>query len=135
MKELKEPSGGRARHGRQRIYLVDDEPMLLELGSVILEPNGYAIETFSSPQEALRAYEVAESKPALIITDFAMDRMTGLDLAVACRRLRPGQKVLMVSGTVGPETVRNSGNKLDGFLAKPYEPRQLVEAVESILGN
>ena len=135
MNELKTVSGGRGKSGDRLIYLVDDEPMLLELASVILEPLGYTVETYSLPEVALRAFEVAESKPALIISDYAMHKMTGLELAGACRRIRPEQKVLLVSGTVGPEVCPDTGVRPDRFLAKPYQSKQLIEAVESTLAG
>ena len=133
MNEPKAETGERRKNRGPLIYLVDDEPMLLELGAVILEPLGYTIETFSSPETALRAFEVAEVKPALIITDYAMHEMTGLELAAACRRIRPEQKVLLVTGTVGPDVCRGAAVKPDGFLAKPYQSKQLVDAVTATL--
>ena len=119
--------------GRPLIYIVDDEPMLLELASVILEPLGYTIETFRDPESALRAFRAANPPPRLIITDYAMHTMNGLELAEACRQVRPEQKVLLVSGTVGQDIYRNAPVKPDRFLAKPYQSKQLVEAVETIL--
>ena len=128
-------SGDRDR-GDGVIYVVDDEPMLLDLASAILEPQGYRVETFSSPEAALRAFEVASPRPALIITDYAMHSMTGLELADACRRLEPGQKVLMVSGTVGQDVVQqNERVQPNRFLAKPYVAKQLVEAVRATLAG
>ena len=135
MNEPKVESPECGSSGDPVIYLVDDEPMLLELASVILEPLGYAVETFRSPETALRAFEVAEPPPALIITDYAMHSMTGLDLAQACRRLRPKQKVLLVSGTVGPEILHNAPARPDRFLAKPYEAEQLSDAVKGLLSG
>ena len=117
------------------IYVVDDEPMLLELASVILEPLGYTLETFRAAESALRAYEAAEPPPALIITDYAMHAMTGLDLVEACRQIRPRQKTLLVSGTVGTEIFRDSPVKPDRFLAKPYQAKQLIDAVEALLAD
>jgi two-component system, cell cycle sensor histidine kinase and response regulator CckA len=133
MNEPKEASGGRGKKGGQLIYLVDDEPMLLELGSVILEPLGYTVETFTSPETALSTFEAAESKPALIITDYAMHKMTGLELAAACRRTRPEQQFLLVSGTVGPDVCRGAEIKPDRFLGKPYQSKELIDAVAAIL--
>ena len=49
MNEPKAKSLDAARAAGRLIYLVDDEPMLLELASVILEPLGYAVETFHFP--------------------------------------------------------------------------------------
>jgi CheY-like chemotaxis protein len=133
MNEPKEDSSGRGKRGEALIYVVDDEPMLLELASVILEPLGYSVETFRSPETALRAFELAELGPALVITDYAMQSMTGLALASACRRIRPQQKVLLVSGTFGPDILRDAPVQPDHFLAKPYQAKQLIEAVEAAL--
>jgi CheY-like chemotaxis protein len=135
MNEPKEKSQGCGKPGEGSIYVVDDQSMLLELASVILEPLGYPVETFSSPEAALRAFEVAEAKPALIVVDYAMDRMTGLELAEACRRLRSTQKVLLVSGTVGTEILSHARVKPDGFLSKPYQVKDLLEAVKSVLAG
>jgi CheY-like chemotaxis protein len=133
MNEPKTETGKREKSRGPLIYLVDDEPMLLELASLILIPLGYGVESFSLPEAAFRAFEVAEPKPALIITDYAMHKMTGLELAAACRRIRPELKVLLVSGTVGEDVCHGEAVRPDGFLAKPYQSKELIEAVESIL--
>ena len=133
--ELNENSSGRRKGGEVLIYLVDDEPMLLELGSAILKPLGYRVETFRSPETALHAFELAEPRPAVVVTDYAMHSMTGLELASACRRIQPKQKVLLVSGTVGSDILRDAPVKPDRFLAKPYQAKQLVEAVEAMLAG
>jgi CheY-like chemotaxis protein len=133
MNAPEEDAAGRRDGGEGLIYVVDDEPMLLELASAILEPLGYTVETFRSPETALRAFELAAPPPALIITDYAMHSMTGLELADACRRLQPKQKVLLVSGTVGLDIIRSELVQPDRFLAKPYQVKQLVEAVSAML--
>lgn len=133
MNKAKAKSDEAARHDRTLIYVVDDEPMLLELASAILETLGYAVETFRAPEASLAAYRAAETPPALIITDYAMHSMNGLELAAACRRVRPQQKILLLSGTVGEEVIQGAPIPPDQFLAKPYQPKQLVQAVESLL--
>ena len=108
--------------------------MLLELASVILEPSGCDVKTFRDPEIAVQTFTSANPRPALIITDYAMHNMTGMDLLRACRQLEPAQKVLLVSGTVGPEVFYHSGCKPDHFLSKPYHARQLIELVQSLVG-
>jgi CheY-like chemotaxis protein len=131
----KTETGERGRNRGELIYIVDDEPMLLELASVILEPLGYRVKTFTSPNAALRAFEAAESKPDLLITDYAMHKMNGLELAAACRRIQPKQKVLLVSGTVGPDICQGAAVQPDCFLAKPYQPKQLSDAAAATLAG
>ena len=135
MNEPKAKNAGSSQSGGALIYVVDDEPMLLDLASVILEPLGYRIETFRAPETALRAFQAAEPPPALIITDYAMHTMSGLELVAACRQVRPGQKALLLSGTVGPEVCHGGPLKPNGFLGKPYQSKQLIEAVRAALAN
>jgi two-component system, cell cycle sensor histidine kinase and response regulator CckA len=120
---------------RKVIYVVDDEPMLLELAMTILEPLGYTLQTFRDPESALRAYTSAQRRPDLLITDYAMHTSNGLDLVKACRRLQPHQKVLLLSGTVDESIFRDSPTKPDRFLAKPYQPRQLIELVQALVAD
>ena len=61
--------------------------------------------------------------------------MNGLELAEACRRIQPNQKVLLVSGTVGPEAYEGATVFPDRFLAKPYETKELIDAVEVVLAG
>jgi len=122
-----------ANRGAGEIYVVDDEPMLLELASVILEPLGYRIRTFRSPETAIDEFKAARPQPSLNITDYPMHSINGLELIEACRRVRPEQKTLLVSGTVGPEIYRDTSVRPDQFLAKPYQAKQLVDAVKAML--
>lgn len=117
------------------IYVVDDEAMLLELAKVILAPLGYQVQTFRDPDSAVETFTKATQRPALIITDYSMHNMTGMDLIAECKRLHPGQKILLVSGTVGEEVFSHSPIKPDRFLAKPYEIKQLAEMIRSLLAE
>lgn len=120
---------------RPVIFVVDDEPMLLELNAVIIEPLGYRVRTFRDPDTAVRAFQLADPRPVLIVTDYAMHTMNGMDLISACRRVQPQQKILLVSGTVDESIYRNAAEKPDHFLAKPYQSRQLAELVRSLLAT
>ena len=109
------------------IFVVDDEPMLLDLATTILQPLGFKVRTFCDPKKALAEYPTA--KPAIIVTDYAMGEMSGLDLVRECRRINPRQKTILLSGTVDENIYANAQTKPDRFLAKPY---QIVDFVESI---
>ena len=115
------------------IYVVDDEPVLLDLVSVILEPLGYVVEGFTTPDAALHRFKTAHPRPALVVTDFAMRPMTGLQLAGACRQICPSQRILLVSGTAGEDVLRDQPVQPDRFLSKPYQAEELIEAVKAAL--
>lgn len=135
MNEPKAKSSGNGKDAQTLIYVVDDEPMLLELAAVILEPLGYEVKTFRDGESAIEAFTSARPKPALVITDFQMHEMSGMALIEACRDLQPRQKILLVSGTVDQRIYHDSPSKPDRFLAKPYQAAQLEKVVKSLLGD
>lgn len=113
-----------------KIFVVDDEPMLLDFAKTVLEPLGFVVQTFRDPKQALK--EFSGEKPALIVTDYAMGEMSGLDLLRECRQICPQQKVLLLSGTVDESVFDDEATKPDLFLAKPYQIRDFVEAVRKL---
>ena len=119
---------------RPVIFVVDDEPMLLELAAIVLEPAGYRVEAFRDPNEALAAYQQSAARPELVITDYAMRPFNGMDLVARCKALHAAQKVVLVSGTVGREVFENASVKPDSFLAKPYQAEELRELVRNLIG-
>lgn len=135
MNERKPNANSKPETDPKLIYVVDDEPMLLELAAVILQPLGYTVNTFRDATSALDAFTAAKRFPALVITDYSMHAMNGMDLINACRRLHPRQKILLISGTVGEDIYRDSQEKPNQFIAKPYHSKQLVDAVEGLLGK
>jgi two-component system cell cycle sensor histidine kinase/response regulator CckA len=112
------------------IFVVDDETMLLDLAAMILQPLGYKVRTFSDPKQALAEYPAA--KPAVVVTDYAMDGMNGLDLVHECKRINPRQKIILLSGTVDESIFANAQSKPDLFLAKPYLIPDFVASVRAL---
>ena len=135
MNERKKSANSKPETGGKLVYIVDDEPMLLELASVILQPLGYTVKTFRDGLSALESFKAAKPFPVLLITDYSMHAMNGMDLIKSCRQIQPDQKILLISGTVGEDIYRNSPEKPDQFLAKPYHSKQLVDAVEALLSS
>lgn len=117
-------------HTQITIFVVDDEPLLLDLARTILTPLGYNLCTFTDPRKAVAEYPAA--KPALVVTDFAMPGMNGMEVIREIRRINPQQKIVLLSGTVD-ETIyalEPGPTRPDLFLAKPYQVRDFVQAVQ-----
>jgi len=112
------------------IFVVDDEPMLLDLASAILQPLGYDVRTFRDPEMALAEFPAV--KPAVVVTDYAMGKMNGMDLTRECKRINPRQKIMLLSGTVDESIYANAPEKPDCFLAKPYQVHDFVQAVRKL---
>ena len=113
------------------VFVVDDEVLLLDLAEALLTPIGCKVMKFSNPEEALREYPKAA--PAVVVTDYAMGRMNGMDLIRECRRLNPQQKTILISGTVDGEVFAGAPVKPDAFVAKPYDIGQLVKIVREMI--
>ena len=133
---MNERTGIQSPQGQAKklIFIVDDEPLILELAAAILEPLGHVVRTFRNAELALEAYSSNPGAPDLLISDFAMPGMDGLKLIAECRRLKPGQKALVLSGTVDENGLKGNEGSPDAFLAKPFQPKQLVLAVQSLIG-
>jgi len=123
------------RAGMPVVFVVDDEVMLLDLAEMVLEPEGFMVRTFADPCQALADYKAATPRPDLVVTDYAMGGMNGLDLIQECRKLHPDQKTILVSGTVDESVYANAAIKPDRFLAKPYNPDDFVAAVRALAGG
>lgn len=118
---------------RPTIFVVDDEPMLLDLAAAILEPLGYDVRTFRDPHAALA--EFAKAKPAVVVTDYAMGGMSGMEFIHECKRVNPGQKTMLVSGTVDEQIYADESARPDTFLAKPYQVSDFIESVQKLAGS
>lgn len=118
---------------RPTIFVVDDEPMLLDLAAAILEPLGYHVRTFRDPQTALA--EFVKAKPAVVVTDYAMGGMSGMEFIHECRRVNPSQKTMLVSGTVDEQIYAGETTRPDTFLAKPYQVSDFIESVQKLAGS
>ncbi|HEX3625740.1 MAG TPA: response regulator [Verrucomicrobiae bacterium] len=115
------------------VFVVDDEVMLLDLAEMVLEPEGLVVRTFADPRRALAEYKSAARRPDLVVTDYAMDGMNGLELIQECRKVHSKQKTLLVSGTVDESVYANSEIKPERFLAKPYKTDDFVAIIHELL--
>ncbi|HEX9047322.1 MAG TPA: response regulator [Verrucomicrobiae bacterium] len=113
------------------LFVVDDEPMLLELAEAVFSPMGYLVRTYRDPETALK--EFGSLHPDVVITDYAMGRMNGMDLIRECRRLNPRQKMILLSGTVDEHVFADAPFKPDQFITKPYQIQELTERVRSLI--
>jgi len=114
---------------RPTVLLVDDEPMIRELGRTILEQAGYAVVTADDGDTGLAAYEA--HRPALVVMDVTMPRMSGREAFLRIRALDPTARVLLSTGYTTEDLASLSGPV--GMLPKPYRPTDLLAAVHAAL--
>jgi CheY-like chemotaxis protein len=117
------------------VLLVDDDPSFLFVAANILRPAGYRVIEAESGQAALDQAGPQAGKIDLLITDMMMPGMNGRQLAQRFSKLRPGVRVLYVSGFVDEGSAREAieGEEAD-FLAKPFEADAFTAKVRELIG-
>jgi signal transduction histidine kinase/CheY-like chemotaxis protein len=87
----------------QQIMFVDDEPMLVRMGSNLLRSLGYRPDAYSQATEALAAFERNPHAYAVIITDLSMPVLSGIELARRMLALRADVPIVLMSGNIAPD--------------------------------
>jgi DNA-binding NtrC family response regulator len=125
-----------AMNVQQSIYVVDDEVAIASTLAAILVENGYSAKCFTSPFEAL---ELARSEPPqVLISDYSMPGLTGLELARALALLCPQCSVILLSA-LDLSCIQTQIDKFPmpiprfTFFCKPVAVRTLLEAIRQIL--
>jgi two-component system, OmpR family, alkaline phosphatase synthesis response regulator PhoP len=118
----------------RRVLVADDESHILSVVSLKLRNAGFEVVCAHDGTEALRL--AIETSPALLITDFHMPGLSGLEV---CQKLREQGKsvpTIMLSARgyhLTEEELENSG--ISEMVSKPFSPRQLLATVEQVLAQ
>jgi CheY-like chemotaxis protein len=117
---------------QSRILLVDDNANGLKARKMVLEELGYAIVTASNGHDALERF--TPNKFDLVVTDYKMPRMDGLELIVNLRELEPGLPIILISGFVDSMGLNEDNTKADAVIQKSAnEVSHLSRAVARLL--
>ncbi|MBW1695367.1 MAG: PAS domain S-box protein [Deltaproteobacteria bacterium] len=122
--------------GAETILLVDDEEMILQVGTIMLEKLGYSVLGAKSGQAALDIYREEKDRIDLVILDMIMPNMGGGDTYDRLKEINPAVKVLLSSGYSidgQAEDILNRG--CNGFIQKPFTVEQLSMKIREILGE
>jgi DNA-binding response OmpR family regulator len=113
----------------RRVLVVDDDPDILDALSEILEVEGYDVQRARNGREALQRLE--QSLPDLVLLDLMMPVMDGWEFA---RSLAPGARppIIVLSADRNVSAKAKEIGAL-GWLAKPFELSELLEAVRSVV--
>jgi len=95
---LPAPDGQKTLVGNANILFIDDERSLVDLAKIQLERLGYTVSGFSSADEALVAAAADPGGYDILVTDFSMPGMSGLNAARKFTEINPGLPVLMITG-------------------------------------
>lgn len=115
--------------GRPRIMIVDDDDMVRDLLSNLLEIERFSVTVASSAAEALEKLKTESIRA--VVTDLLMPEMSGMELLKKIKAEQPTMPVLMITGYSGhfsAKDLRAAG--ADGFLTKPFKNTELIKILK-----
>lgn len=116
----------------ERILVVDDEPIILELATMVLTSRGFEVLCADSGQACLEIVE--REAPALVLLDYMMPVMDGMTTLRCLRQKYPDTYVIMLTGK-GSEQIAVEVMKAGAadYILKPFKNQDLVERIENVL--
>jgi len=125
-----------AARGSETILLVEDEPAILRLATMMLERLGYVVIAAETPGEAIRLAQEHSGPIDLLMTDVVMPEMNGRDLAKNLLSIYPDIKRLFMSGYTA-NVIAHHGVLDEGvcFIQKPFSPNQLGGKLREVLDD
>jgi CheY-like chemotaxis protein len=117
------------------ILVVDDEVKMRSILKLGLTRHGFSVLEAGSGEEALRVSEGFEGPIHLLLADVMMPGMTGVELAPQIMALRPGVKVILMSGYRDDQIFLNAAlNPNTPFFHKPFTLEALIQKIQELLG-
>ena len=120
--------------GASTIMLVDDDPMILDVGKQMLERTGIDVVTANGGPKAIEIYSKDHKSIDMVILDLIMPDMTGIEAYHELKRINPAIKVLFSSGyrkNMDVQAIVREGRS--AFIQKPFKMEQLTQEVGRIL--
>jgi len=118
----------------KKVLVVDDEIHIVHVVAIKLRNNGYEV---ISAENGAEAFELAcEEKPDIIVTDFQMPVVTGLELVERlrqCEQTRNIPVILLTARNFAISQEEQDSLQISGCLSKPFSPRELLGTIEDIL--
>jgi CheY-like chemotaxis protein/class 3 adenylate cyclase len=123
------------------IMIVDDEPDTLFTYEWFLSDEGYNVEAFTDPQEALKRFVQLETSSStyyqLVLLDIRMPRLNGLQLFYRIKAISPNTKIMFISALDIAEELTSilPDMKYDDIIKKPVEREYFISKINSMLNN
>ncbi|MHC1742886.1 MAG: PAS domain S-box protein [Syntrophobacteraceae bacterium] len=120
--------------GTERLLMVDDERMIVDLAARILGQLGYSVTAMTNPHDALDLFRKQPLDFDLIVTDYTMPGLTGIDLASEVLKTSPRMPIILCTGF--SDRISNEAARSEGIVEmaiKPLDRRELAQLVRRVL--
>ena len=121
--------------GTGTVLVVDDEQVVRELARRALERRGYTVLMADGGASAIDVFKRHPGEISLVVLDLSMPNMSGEEVLPELRKIRPEVKVVVSSGSSESEAMPLfEGQRVSGFVQKPYTSKAIAEKVKDCLG-
>ena len=118
----------------KKILVVDDEKIVCDMARIILQNEGYEVDTFTDSQLALKT--IRERRYDLVVTDLKMENVNGMDILREVNRLYPEARVIMLTAYATLDaTIEAIRERIYDFFPKPVKIEDLKKSVKKALGD
>ncbi|MHC4500157.1 MAG: response regulator [Planctomycetota bacterium] len=118
----------------RKVLVVDDEIHIVHVVAIKLRHNGFEVITAANGAEA---FDLAcKEKPDIIVTDFQMPVMTGLELVAKIRQNEVTKDIpviLLTARSFAIEDEQKRDLRISECLSKPFSPKELLRSIEDVL--
>ncbi|MGE0082796.1 MAG: PAS domain S-box protein [Desulfococcaceae bacterium] len=122
--------------GKETLLLIDDEEMIVDVGTHLLRELGYTVLSAQSGQEALNIFRREQERIHMVILDMIMPEMGGGKVFDGLKEIRPDVKVLLSSGySINGKAAEIMARGCKGFIQKPFTLKQLADKVREVLDS
>ncbi|MBD3166994.1 response regulator [bacterium] len=120
--------------GGSKILLVDDEEDVRIIASQMLKAMGYSVQTASDGFEGLEQFKVDPTSFSVILLDYSMPGMDGIETMKELRKLRDDVPILFSTGFSDDQTMQEmEAMHVDGVVQKPFMISELIDAIKKVL--
>lgn len=124
------PIPNESRH----VLLIDDDASVLKMSTLMLERMGYTVSAYDNPLAALDAVRNDPTAFQIVITDYNMPVMPGLEIAAAVRDLCPNLPVVVISGFIDDQLRTGAARAgVAELISKPFTVRDFSAKIERVL--
>jgi two-component system cell cycle sensor histidine kinase/response regulator CckA len=120
--------------GDETLLLVDDEEVIIDVGSQLLEKLGYTVIKARGGEEAIRKYQENMDKIHMIILDMIMPDVGGSEVYEKIKKIDPDAKILLSSGySIDGQASEILNKGCNGFIQKPFNLKELSKKIREVL--
>ena len=121
-----------------KLLIVDDDFDIVQVLKMGLVKNGFSVEAFTNPQEALQSFKSDAESYCLVLSDVRMPALSGIQLSKKVKEVNPNVKVVLMTAfeiKVNEFSKVFPSTQVDGFVQKPIGIKELTDKILGFIGD